>query len=170
VKDIDPEVAALLDDIPRSTLPPALVNEGWGQLNMTQVERRAMSPRRAKPSAAPAPKYIENCVQCGRPVTNARKSGAWWDHAGSGECDHALGGEYISAGHVVEAEVETIKATIERLSKRKQERRDPTINKPAPRGAPCSAMRFGMGCQHQCSQTSNHFGFHECKYCRKLWG
>jgi hypothetical protein len=184
VKDIDPEVAALLDDIPKAKLPKALEQEGWSRFTVQQMRSAGKVPK--APSPEQAPKYLENCIQCGRPVTNARKGGGFWDHAGGMACDGALVDEQDYSEHVTQSYLDEMKAYKAELARglygppvdpprvRQKDKRFQDLVKEAKaakarREAPCSATQYRSSCQHECSQRGEHFGFHECKYCRHLW-
>ena len=198
MKDIDPEVARLLDDIPKSKLPQPLIDEGWGQHSMARMEYWNGKTAK-KPETEQAPTYMETCVQCGRPVTNARKGGGWWDHSGGTVCDGALVedqeyDEHVTQSyldevrayrdrtvhrdveHVPHPHIQDIQRRLERVrqtDKKFQDLVKQTAKKAAQakarREAPCGANKHGASCTHQCSQNGDHFGFHECRYCRHLW-
>ena len=70
MKEVDPEVAALLEDLPPVKLPPALSEAGWGRFSAADIlQHRPDHQQVVTPEDQMAPVYKHTCVQCGRPIT-----------------------------------------------------------------------------------------------------
>jgi len=160
--EVDPEVAALLDDIPATRLPEVLLREGWGMSTM-EVMRKYGARIPVRPSDEPQPTYDANCAECGRPVT--MRQGYWTDHSGGNRCDGLLVDEQLHGYHVTADEIRT-NELIGNLNKSK-----PTalLNRIAKARGPCMATRSHPNCTHQCEHPIGHFGFHECSHCKHIW-
>jgi hypothetical protein len=159
---LDPEVAALLDDLPPIKLPPALVAEGWGQRSSRDYP---FVGTRKQPSDVQQPIYTDTCVQCGRPLTmNARQF--WADHAGRVFCNNVLLDEPVLDYHVTQHDLDVGWRTVQEfpplVPTRKKD--EPPIPK-----AKCSATKHWNKHVHTCPHPEGHFGFHECIECRHLW-
>lgn len=164
--EIDPEVRALLDDLPPTKLPEALVEQGWGRHTMAN----SFGGTRKRPATDVTPTF-EPCVQCGRPVALHR--GRRRDHAGRIECDAAIVGEdgRLDGQHLIQEEVEYARLM------RQMRQEYPVVAEPLPARAklppipagPCASNKGTRACHHVCDHPSGHFGFHECKTCRHLW-
>jgi len=173
--EIDPEVAALLEEGLGVTLPPALVKKGWGQTSMHQAHNIGTG-QMVTPSQEFQPQYTDTCHQCGRPITLDRQGG-WADHAYRTNCDGALVDRALTMYHFPTSQLDDIKAWVKRensemmrrleVEKEKANQRRKEIA--ARQAAPCGHSKHSSSCQHQCSQGGDHFGFHECKFCRHLW-
>jgi hypothetical protein len=170
---IDPEVAALLDDLPPITLPPALVAEGWGQRSLKK-EPWLGGMQRKPTEGSQQPTYTDNCVQCGRPITMNRRQ-MWTDHAGRKECENVLLDEPVLDYHVTQHDLDVGWRTVQEypplvpVKSRGKFRDLPRKKDEPPKPAmKCSATKFG-GHMHQCWHPGDHFGFHECVQCRHLW-
>lgn len=161
--EIDPEVAELLGDLPPITLPIELEAAGWGHNTMNQMIQYGQAPPRAPTEGAQAPTYDDVCVQCGRPVTLYRQE--WTDHSGKQWCDRALAEreDSYSDHHVTAEEVDVVRKTW--AWKKWQEYKQ---DLPKQKG-PCSTTKYSIACAHRCEHEDDHFGFHECKYCRHIW-
>lgn len=152
MKDIDPDVAALLNENP-ATLPEAVVRAGWGVQSIKDTGLAAKTP-----SDVVAPVFNETCVQCGRPI--ARGHRGYMDHAGTWHCVADLVDNPVSVHHVPQADWDLLDAM-----------REPVKLKPLVQpAAPCQATKHDFDHSHQCFHPTGHFGFHECLACRKLWG
>lgn len=185
MKEVDPEVARLLEDLPKSKLPPALDKEGWGRFSIEQMRSAGKVP--VRPADEQAPRYMETCVQCGRPITNARRGGGWWDHAGKQDCDGALVAEREFEAHLPQSDlVEAREYATEMRARAENRRRERELKaqqqnaslRATPRvrvKARCSATKHsgmkGSALQHvhECWHPYDHFGFHECRMCSQLW-
>ena len=178
MKEVDPEVARLLEDLPKSKLPDALIKEGWGRLSMKDWD--AHGGKAKAPSTEHQPKYENTCFQCARPITTRR--GKWVDHSGKDWCDGGVVAEREFTWHVIESEIEFSRDLIRR-SKERNAARSAELEKRLAAAAktkakkdeaaarPCEASRGGKGCTHKCMEKrSDHFGFHHCRYCGHLWG
>jgi hypothetical protein len=153
--EVDPEVAALLDDLPAPALPEALLKEGWGRFTMNQMISYGQ-PAPASPSEVQQPIYDEHCMECGRPVTMSR--GNWTDHSGGSRCDGLLTDNPLHGHHITAGELKVFTAKTK-----------PKKFKDLKHKAACSATRHHHSCAHQCDHEEGHFGFHECKHCKHLW-
>ena len=177
MKEVDPEVARLLEDLPKSKLPPALDKEGWGRFSIEQMQSVGKVPK--TPSTEQQPVYDARCYQCARPITMSRAH--WTDHSGGTDCDGGAVVEREFPHHVVESEIEFVRDMDRRSKERAAER---TVEREKQRAAaaardakkeaaaaqPCQASRGGKGCTHKCMEKrSDHFGFHHCRYCGHLW-
>lgn len=158
--EVDPEVAALLDDLPRTRLPEELVEQGWGHASMDEMVKYGQYPP-APPSLVPAPTFDENCAQCGRPIALKQRGTRWMDHAGRTECDSLLVDDPQSGHHITESDLTFLRAANEDLLGPKRKTVNVLHN--------CSATKYSHGCAHYCDHKEQHFGFHECKFCKKLW-
>jgi hypothetical protein len=174
MKEVDPEVAALLEDLPKSKLPPALIKEGWGQHAMRDLFK---SPK--APSTVQQPVYENTCFQCGRPLT--MRSSRWVDHSGKDNCDGGAVAEQEFPNHVIESEIEFSRDLIRRSKERDEQRQAQRMAAAArqdlvpPRVRVkmqwCHAKKKVAGTAHECrcEYPFAHFGFHECVGCRRLW-
>ena len=164
MKEIDPDVAAILNDLPPVKLPEALVNEGWGHDSMAS----AYGGRLVGPSTETQPVYDHNCVQCGRPITMGRRQ--WWlDHAGNRWCTNVLLDREVAPYHIADHELKYWQ-TADAIRPRRV-RKVSELKKPA---GPCGARNFNLtqvhaSHPHHCEHTEGHFGFHECHVCHHLW-
>ena len=176
---IDPEVARLLNDIPAVKLPKELVREGWGHSTVAQMRTYGVAPTQR--STVVQPTFDHNCVQCGRPITAGRRG--WTDHAGRTKCDGQLLDDPSRRRGVHFVEGQQAKWEDELLDDFKQRLKD-DINKQLygrstvpvrstkskkKDGGQCSSTKYANSCQHQCSEADDHFGFHQCKFCKHLW-
>lgn len=179
MKEVDPEVARLLEDLPPSKLPPALIQEGWGRFSMDYLVRTAGKTTK-QPSTEQQPVYDARCYQCARPITMRRAY--WTDHSGGTDCDGGAVVEQEFPHHVIESEIEFSRNLIRRSKERNAARTAELEKRLAAAAAtkakkdeaaarPCQASRGSKGCTHKCMEKrSDHFGFHHCRYCGHLWG
>lgn len=153
----DPEVEALLNDLPPTKLPQPLIDKGWGNSSMHDG-----IGSRFPPSNVQQPEYDRTCYQCGRPITDDNK-----DHAGKRKCDRLLVGEdWVDTIHLDEDEWNRFRA------RPRQELPDiiPRAKVTGTTGCDARTTRGGSrGHDHVCFHPANHFGFHECGACRHLW-
>ena len=157
----DPEVEALLNDLPPTKLPQPLIDKGWGSNSMHDDVGS-----RSRPSDVQQPEYDRTCFQCGRPITNDNK-----DHAGKRRCDRLLVGEdWIDTIHLDEDEYRKLLTRREWAEKMAPLKAPPT---PKVRVASACDARTNRGGhpshEHVCFHPADHFGFHECGACRHLW-
>ena len=173
--DIDPEVEALLNDVPPIPLPQKLRAGGWGRQTMAEVQSYSVFEHTVKPSTTFQPTF-EPCAQCGKPIAEMR--GIMKDHAGRDQCDGALvDGEQAYEYHCTQGGLDLLLKQREeleawsqeqllRLNRTEQTRR---AGKKLKALGPCNANMATRTCHHVCDHPSDHFGFHECKRCRHLW-
>jgi hypothetical protein len=173
--EIDPEVAALMNDLPASKLPDKLIEAGWGDQSMEQAMSSYRGRGRLVPPSTTVQPTFKHCAQCGLPVARNGR-GLWMDHVGGQECDGALClDKQELARHIPQDELDDYMAAVARENERQQafieafeEKRRLKRELQATPGT-CEGMRYGAFCRHECAHSLDHFGFHECKYCRKLW-
>lgn len=172
---MDPDVEALLNDLPRLSLPDALVEAGWGQRTIADYGTDADLRR---PTVGPLqPTYSHTCVMCGRPVTQLAGS-TWVDHSHHGYCDGALldPDDPIASNrpsHMVsQDDVAQVRRSLVANQKRRERLAASAVITPEPER--CMAGRrtrgtYGHRCV--CHHDRAHFGFHECHRpdCRRLW-
>jgi len=171
--EVDPEVAALLDDLPATTLPDELVQQGWGKISMKRALGSGLAELKA-PDTEQQPVYDHDCYQCGRPIVPGRGY-VWTDHAGRSWCDAVLVEERIHHKHFPEGELATRQAEaklhaqqFEDMQARMRIKQPPTPRVKVT--GMCSAVK-NKHQDHQCmcNHVGNHFGFHECTSCHHLW-
>jgi len=164
---IDPEVQHLLDDLPPVSLPRALTDEGWGVQSM----RNPLLGRRVKPSPTQQPKFTEHCAGCARPIT-LNEHLTWLDHAGQRNCP----GDLLDRDrrypvklmrHCPQRELELLEPTHrlqDQLSQLLYGPRSSTVSE-------CQARHRHHASGHTCAcfHEHDHFGFHQCVDCRRLW-
>jgi hypothetical protein len=174
MREVDPEVAELLGNLPPTRLPEELTKAGWGTETMHGSMARSSSARIIKLSTEFQPVYATHCVQCGRPITDASRG--MRDHAGDVLCDGAIIDDQVSEYHADATEYE--RARVARDSYVDRLRLDLSAEKILVQRAVDKAVRANTTCgvvkhgahQHQCHITGiDHFGFHECAECHHLW-
>jgi len=183
---LDPEVQALLDDLPPPSLPDALRAEGWGAFSMRQIGKTAIKPQ---PPELQSPDFCHRCVQCGLELATDRQ-GAARDRIGNVRCDRVLLPKDLLGDtpriHVIEGEREDTVAYIDRwryhIEAQAQRAAAPArvsfddimraVQHYYPTAHDCQARgRHNVSHTCQCRHEGGHFGFHECKHepCRRLW-